>query len=367
MISSQDILEKLWSLSTSWNIYLESDKRVRTLHNNELNNVKKFHVDELKQSKQIYLRSLLNDMKQHELELEADIINAVKENERDMYDQKNKQIQTMIIANSIMLTALISILIQSIIPNETPDYSKIIYVISGCLSLGFLIISTILYVYVIKECTTFMDERGQHHKVHWTQYTNEIKQFDYDENYEVMIDRVFDFSKRRNVNDIKRYIKEKEDNHEIVHEIIDIHDIVVNEMPASRSSSTKSSIGDQISSIKKSLKRQASKLTKQASKLTKQTSRLTKMEYVGFEEYYVNTCQPFDRRATIFYYIGTILMLVNLITYNHAYFYYSYKSIEGATVSTAVISISLLLGTVIICGGIFNTYNINHIKRRAKG
>jgi len=352
MISPQDILEKLWSLSTSWNIYIESDKRVRTLHNNELNNVKNFHINELKQSKQNYLRSLLNDMKQHELQLEADIINAVKENERDMYDQKNKQIQTMIIANSIMLTALISILIQSIIPNETPDYSKIIYVISGCLSLGFLTISTILYVYVIKECTTFMDDRGKHHKKRWKEIDAWIKE---DKDITVkesegedeksytdlkkMVDKVHEFSKDRNEKDIAEYIKKE--NEEIVHiEIIDTSDTAVNEIPKlvkTASGSMKSAIEDGI----RSLKRTTSFFS-------------TNMKYVGFEEYYDDFCKPYDRSATIFYYIGTILMLVNLITYNHAYFYYSYKSIEGASVSTAVIAVSLFIGTIIICGGIFN-------------
>lgn len=358
MISSQEILETLWSLSTSWNIYLESDKRVRTLHNNELNNVKKFHIDELKQSKQIYLRSLLNDMKQHELQLEADIINAVKENERDMYDQKNKQIQTMIIANSIMLTALISILIQSIIPNETPDYSKIIYVISGCLSLGFLTVSTILYVYVIKECTDIMDRRGKHHKKRWTEIKTwikkdkgfTVKEIEGEEeksysDFKAMVDEVYKFSKDRNENDITEYIKIKNENEEIVHiEIIDTSDIAVNEIPKlvkTASGSMKLTIEDGI----RKLKRKASFFS-------------TNIEYVGFEEWYEANCQIFDRSATNFYYMGTILMLVNLITYNHAYFYYSYNSLEGATVSTVVISISLLLGTIIIVLGIFNK-NLN--------
>ena len=49
MITSNDIIEKFLSLSTSWNVYLESDKRVRTLHNKELEYVKQFHEKQTNQ------------------------------------------------------------------------------------------------------------------------------------------------------------------------------------------------------------------------------------------------------------------------------------------------------------------------------
>jgi hypothetical protein len=201
-----------------------------------------------------------------------------------------------------------------------------------------------------------MDRRGKHHKNRWTEINTWIKEDkgftvkemegeeekSYSE-FEKLVKEVYKFSKDRNENDITEYIKKE--NEEIVHiEIIDTSDIAVNEIPKlvkTASGSMKSAIEDSI----RKLKRTTSFFS-------------TNIEYVGFEEWYDANCQIFDRSATIFYYMGTILMLVNLITYNHAYFYYSYNSLEGATVSTVVISISLLLGTIIICGGIFNK-NLN--------
>lgn len=339
---AQDSIETLIQLVAKWELYNISSKRERRLHTEEINRTKYYHQKDLQLSKQIYLRSLYYDMREHEIQLDFDIINAYKANERDMYDQKNRQCQTMIVANSIMLSALISILIQSIIPIKTPEFAKIVFSLSGSISLSFLALSIIFYNKIIFICTKFMDDRGKYHASQWKSVKDRIiareSQIDktesiirstdddkemmnkkFKENLNKDINDTLKKSQDRNVRDKEKFFLKKPNG--IVHVEINgdsngIEHFVVEDVenpnipPLNR---TESSLAAE-------------------SKI-----------FCTFEEYWKDKCRLYDMFGTLSFYAGTMMLLINLIIYNYEYFYYTYKNNNGAIISTVIISFSLLI------------------------
>jgi hypothetical protein len=57
---------------------------------------------------------MFTDMERHFQQLDSDLLSSTKESERDMYDQRNQQCQTIIIAATIMLSALVCVCIEGI-------------------------------------------------------------------------------------------------------------------------------------------------------------------------------------------------------------------------------------------------------------
>jgi hypothetical protein len=84
-------------------------------------------------AKKTFLLSSYNDMERHFQQLNSDLIQGSKEFEKDMVDQRTIWCQTMIIAGSIMITALTCPLIQGNLPkngNGNP-YLIMVYSISN--------------------------------------------------------------------------------------------------------------------------------------------------------------------------------------------------------------------------------------------
>ena len=341
----QDGLETLIQLVAKWELYSNCNKRERLLHRREIDRINEYHKIDLKLSKEVHLRSLYYDMREHENQLEFDIINAYKANERDMYDQKNRQTQTMIVANSIMLSALISILIQAIIPSETAEYAKIIFSASGSISLGLLAISIIFYVQVIFKCTRFMDDRGKYHAGQWKSVKERIKMDgtesiiqktdgnnkEMEDTYSIELDKkiekILDASNNRNDEDKKKFLFLNKDRLNLVQESIIKHYVYIEVCDDVESLDSKSLSSKSLSSEK----------LKSFSKISG-----------TFEDFWNNNCKLYDMLGTRCFYAGTMMLLTNLMTYNYEYFYHDYNSKSGAIISIFIISFSLIIALVVL-------------------
>jgi hypothetical protein len=55
---------------------------------------------------------LFTSLEKHFQQLNADLIGSSKESERDMFDQRNQQFQTILLASSVMFSALSTVIIQ---------------------------------------------------------------------------------------------------------------------------------------------------------------------------------------------------------------------------------------------------------------
>lgn len=72
----------------------------------------KLHKYELETSKKIYLWDASTQMEQHLQQLNADLISANREADRDMYEQRNSQFQTIIVSATVMFAALCTVIIE---------------------------------------------------------------------------------------------------------------------------------------------------------------------------------------------------------------------------------------------------------------
>lgn len=85
------------SLVKAKQIHKETLERDLSHHSKEYGEAKKQHDLEILNLKQTHLLGMFNDMRRHFQQLDSDLLSSTKESERDMYDQRNQQCQTIII------------------------------------------------------------------------------------------------------------------------------------------------------------------------------------------------------------------------------------------------------------------------------
>ena len=81
-----------------------------------------------------------------------------------MFDQRNQQFSTILLATTIMLGALISCLAQGVLPNAygLGDFVYYIYSISTSISVAFLFICLVFCVEVLWRASKFMYKRSKY-------------------------------------------------------------------------------------------------------------------------------------------------------------------------------------------------------------
>lgn len=104
------------------NIHRANENVDHLHHNEELKLLRDQHARELFTTKQTYLVNTFTGLEQFCQKLNEDLLKNSREAERDMVDQRNQQFQTLLLASSIMLTALITVLIQGVLPSATPSF-----------------------------------------------------------------------------------------------------------------------------------------------------------------------------------------------------------------------------------------------------
>ena len=104
----------------------------------------------------------------HFHELHADLINATREGERSMYDQRNAEFQTLIISSTVMFSGLSTVIIQGYLPPASEAYIFYIMAISCSLSFAFLFLCIVLFMKIVVRTSKFMYHRAnrQSKRVH---------------------------------------------------------------------------------------------------------------------------------------------------------------------------------------------------------
>lgn len=144
-------------LDLAHKLHKEDMEKSRRMHDADMEVAKR----DMFLNKQTHLMSTFNELEMHFAQLDADVVNATKESERDMYDQRNQQMQTLIVSSSVMVTALTTLLIQGILPDTTDPYNKIVYGITCGLSYSFLFSSVVLCIETLRLASGFMVRRAK--------------------------------------------------------------------------------------------------------------------------------------------------------------------------------------------------------------
>lgn len=128
----------------------------QTLHQQELEIEKELHLEEQRNEMKAHLLDILADLERHFQQLNADLIGSTREAERDMFDQRSQQLQTLTIAATVMLTALISVLIQGVLMYPANEFIYICYALSNATSLALLVICIVLCTEIISKASSYM-------------------------------------------------------------------------------------------------------------------------------------------------------------------------------------------------------------------
>lgn len=168
------------------------------LHKEEIHLENLLHQENIRMEKEMHLMNIIADLEMHFQQLNADLLSSSRESERDMFDQRSQQFQTLGVAATIMLNALITVLIQGnlIVPvisnyyycrlvdpsNDGGCASNAIqptiddehwsvtitqaesiyltYALSNSLSLGFLVICIVLCTEIVLKAASFIYKRS---------------------------------------------------------------------------------------------------------------------------------------------------------------------------------------------------------------
>ena len=128
-------------------------------HNKEMKLAEKQFEEKERLAKQIYLVDKFSEIEQHFQQLNADLLAAAKESERDMWDQRNQQFSNIVLATTIIMTGLITVLVQGVLPPGCSNFIKVSYSIANSFSIGLLIICAVLSSEIVLRASSFMFKR----------------------------------------------------------------------------------------------------------------------------------------------------------------------------------------------------------------
>jgi len=147
-------------LAAAGYIYTKERAKCQQMHEADVALTTDLFIRETHLTKQAHLMSTIADIELTLVQLDADLNNAMKESVRDMYDQRNQQLQTLVVADSLMLTALITLIIQGIIPPDTNEVITICFGATCGISFALLICSVVLCIETLKLASNYMIVRA---------------------------------------------------------------------------------------------------------------------------------------------------------------------------------------------------------------
>jgi ABC-type multidrug transport system fused ATPase/permease subunit len=121
---------------------------------------------ELKTTRRTYLLSTFADIETYFQELNENLISSSRDAERDMVDQRNQQFQTIFLADTIMLAALLNILFQGILPDTIANYFYILFSTAIAAGLACLVINVAICMIITRRVTSFMYHRSDNNVHH---------------------------------------------------------------------------------------------------------------------------------------------------------------------------------------------------------
>jgi hypothetical protein len=132
-------------------------------HKVEMDKSQRFHEAEIAESRRLCIAERNTELKQHFQALNADLINSNREAERDMYEQRNSQFQTIIVASTVMFGALCTVIIEGNLPLDSGKWETIILMAISGMSFALLFVCMVLSLKLILRSSRFMYTRASVH------------------------------------------------------------------------------------------------------------------------------------------------------------------------------------------------------------
>lgn len=169
-------------------------EQATSYHHKEMQHAEFMHKYELETSKKIYLWDASTQMEQHLQQLNADLINANREADRDMYEQRNSQFQTIIVSSTVMFAALCTVIIEGLnlylttnldlkpfigvgqLPVDSSRFIELGMAVFAGSSFSMLFISIVLSLEIVFRTTRYMYERARSHNAMLVRLVYDMKE-----------------------------------------------------------------------------------------------------------------------------------------------------------------------------------------------
>jgi len=140
---------------------VQADKR---RHKESVRLSEDLHKQSARLEKSLHEAQLFSALEQHLQDITSDLIVAGKEADRDMWDQRNAQYQTLLLSATVMFAAGMAVIVEGELPTDSDMVVIIGYSASVGMAFAFLFVSIILCIRIVVSMSSFMYKLTNHHQ-----------------------------------------------------------------------------------------------------------------------------------------------------------------------------------------------------------
>jgi hypothetical protein len=340
MLDEQRIYEYGGLLAAGYGLYQAKKihdtelEKARQRHLESIELAKKQHENDMKTVKQTYLLELFNSLEQHFQQLNADLIASSRESERDMFDQRNQSFQTIILASTVMFSALASIIVDGNLPLHSGAFLLVAYSLTCSLSFSFLFLCIVFCIELVIRTSSFMYKRGKSHTRSLRKAINDTKGMMRELRGEgkgasasadnlragLNVDSLKDTNKPGSIRRAISRMKPSEIETEFERHEAEIRGYL-KKREVLNDSAAITSYRDEVTGVKR-----------------------------PFKHFWEESCETWWSLAILLFYGGSLNMLLALMIYMWAQYYLFYNSIVAAVIGVSLLGLILVVGvaTVIV-------------------
>lgn len=363
-------------------IFETTQSRLR--HKDAIQKAEMQHKESIRLAKQAYLIESATSLEQHFQQLNADLLDGSKESERDMFDQRNQQFQTIILAASVMFSALSTVIIQGILPPNSGSFIVIAYGLTSSLSFAFLFLCMVLCIKVVKRASDLMYRRANAHTKAIHDAMSETKkmmkamqlmslscssnsgdEFDakvkrsgnYQDEYDAAIEEMSSDesdSDTRNGPEEHPYVRPlgADEGGPTFADGMMRTEVMLSEGNSIHQKILKPEYEHELKMIWRTHQEKISSYLRQREEINKKTlaiilSKDAKWTEKPFHEFWESYCRLWGQTATSFFYAGSANLLLAIMLWMWAEWLLEYNTIVGSIIAISLIGSSLAIGVSI--------------------
>ncbi len=372
MLNEQSLYEVGGLLAAGYGIY-----QAKALHDKELRRAKRRHEEAIelaklthdhamKTLKQTYLLGLFHSLEQHFQQLNSDLIMNSRESERDMFDQRNQGFQIIILSSSIMFASLSCIIVGSEIPHNSGKFFLVSYALLTAMSFSFLFLSIVFCFELVSRTSLFMYKRGKMHSRSLKNAIDDTKKMMRDlrgdrrsnsstgnlrnnvsgSNLTGGLFQQEDEAARRARDSFTRQNVRNNSTSSIASNFSDINDIrgIRRAISQMQPNEIEEEFERHELEIQGYMKRR--EVLNYSSTINTHRNKVTGHKR-SFRHFWDESCELWWNLSILFFYAGSLSMLLVLMIYMWSAFIISYNSMIAATIGVIVLGVICVLGFVV--------------------
>jgi uncharacterized membrane protein len=326
------------------------------LHAKEMKTEKLEHLRELFTEKQIYLLKTYADIEAYCQELNENLIQSNRDAERDMMDQRNQQLQTILIAATIMLGAIVGVLFQADFPKENKHALFInAYGVILSISISVLVASVFFCIILIYKINTFMINRSKANMTHLQTTLSDTAAID-----DRLLSGVVEIDSKVGRRITTRQEQRQHNNHNNQAQAQALKDPNKEFKQRKLTKLSAREIQKEFSSHEKEVEKYFRERDRLNRKLYKMVDRKR-----SFEKYWSEHCERDSQFAIYTFYIGTILNVIATAIFMFAYMKSRYRHVYSGLGILIIMSISIVIVVVLALSMKFNP-GIRNLEKEVK-